>query len=178
MPGHRASSTAHGNAYTPIRGLRRQWLRPARRRALSSVPPGMAHAHRRHGSAGLSACQSSPINAPDDRTSSRIEDVARVHDHARAQHAYSSSAIPPKVPGRAPDPTLRWPDHRLCRVQNRLRTALVSPVTARRLFCLAVVVMFAAALGASSATLCLHRIPGFNSMRTGRAFLPGQSSAA
>jgi len=47
-----------------------------------------------------------------------------------------------------------------------------------QIVCLAVVVMFAAASGASSATLCLQRIPGFNSMRTGRAFLPGQSSAA
>ena len=33
--------------------------------------------------------------------------------------------------------------------------------------------MFAAASGASSATLYLQRVPGFNSMRTGRAFLPG-----
>jgi hypothetical protein len=38
---------------------------------------------------------------------------------------------------------------------------------------LAVVVVFAAASGASSATLYLQRVPGFNSMRTGRAFLPG-----
>jgi hypothetical protein len=33
---------------------------------------------------------------------------------------------------------------------------------------LAVVVVFAAASGAGSAMLCLQRVPGFNSMRTGR----------